>query len=357
MSVSLPANEVTEAFSRAVSWEDIEKQKRRFNEHVRALAQTSGEDELPLEALSSVTGIPLRLLYDGSDTAKGNVIIGEIQGQSCVLGSFVSKRYRFGKNVLQSVIPYNLNPAVNHTNINHSHDPVTELRALGAELELGLFHPDGSSPTEQEVLHFGEIYRNYARTLGITPEVDREACMYQVEVHVAPGIGYHRTRNSIDSILQSLVNASLATGLHTAIFSSYPIKSDFALTNNPKVHTAVDVMRELNSHFPEYEERMTAARKRYHMDPDANVVQIFRLQGCHIHLDIAGRSEALGLFTFHTMLRSASAIANAAVLKVDRSSTEPVILNYCVPVNICAVLLLPDAILSCHYPRISHRKT
>ena len=42
---------------------------------------------------------------------------------------------------------------------------------------------------------------------------------------------------------------------------------------------------------------------------------MFRLQGCHIHLDIAGRSEALGLFTFYTMLRSASAAANMAVLK------------------------------------------
>jgi len=44
-------------------------------------------------------------------------------------------------------------------------------------------------------------------------------------------------------------------------------------------------------------------------------VEMFRLQGCHIHLDIAGRSEALGLFTFYTMLRSATAAANAAVLK------------------------------------------
>lgn len=315
MSVSLPTNEVVEAYGRAVPWDDIERQKRRFNDQLRAFAQTAGEDDLPLEALSSATGIPLRVLYDASDPAKGNVILGEINGQSYVLGSYVSKRYRYGKSLLQSVVPYNLNPGVNHTNINQSHDPVTELRALGAELELGLFHPDGSSPTEEEVLHFGEIYRNYARTLGITPEVDREACMYQVEVHVAPGIGYHRTRNSIDSIMQSLVNASLATGLHTAIFSSYPIKSDFALTNNPKVHTAVDVMRQLNARFPEYERRMSDARTRYHMDSDANVVQIFRLQGCHIHLDIAGRSEALGLFTFHTMLRSASAIANAAILK------------------------------------------
>jgi hypothetical protein len=42
---------------------------------------------------------------------------------------------------------------------------------------------------------------------------------------------------------------------------------------------------------------------------------MFRNQGCHIHIDLAGRSEALGLLTFYTVLRSASAVANAAVLK------------------------------------------
>jgi hypothetical protein len=189
------------------------------------------------------------------------------------------------------------------------------MRAMGAELELGLYHPDGHYPTEEEVQKFSETYRSHARTLGITPQVDREACVYQVEVHVAPGVGYHRTRMSIDGIMKSLVAASQTTGLYTAIMSSYPVLSDFRLTPHPKVDTAVDVMREINSKFPEYMQRMEAARKRYHMADDANVVQIFRIQGCHIHLDIAGRSEALGLFTFYTMLRSATAIANAAMLK------------------------------------------
>jgi hypothetical protein len=139
--------------------------------------------------------------------------------------------------------------------------------------------------------------------------------MYQVEVHVAPGVGYHRTRRSIESIMKSLVGASQATGLYTAILSSYPVHSDFKLTDNPKVDTAVDVMQGVNAHFPEYMDRIEAARQRYYMESDANVVQVFRLQGCHIHIDIAGRSESLGLFTFYTMLRSATAIANGALLK------------------------------------------
>lgn len=313
MSVSLPSNETTKAFGDAVSWEQIEQQKRRFNDKLKQLAKSSTDDELPLEDLANATGLPLHTLYPNSEN--GNVIFAEVDGNQYIFASFVSKRYRQDKTLLESIVPYNLNPSVNHHNLHESNDPETEMRALGAELELGLYHPDGHSPTEEEVQKFSEVYRNYARTLGITPQVDREACVYQVEVHVAPGIGYHRTRTAIDSIMKALVIASQATGLYTAIMSSYPIHSDFELTDHPKVHTAVDVMREINSKFPEYEKRMESARQRYHMLPDANVVQIFRLQGCHIHLDIAGRSEALGLFTFYTMLRSATAIANAAMLK------------------------------------------
>jgi hypothetical protein len=313
MSDPLPSNDEVESYGKALPWQAIEQQKRRFNDKLRQLAKESTDDELLLEDLATATGIPISTLYPESD--KGNVILGHANGKQYVLGSFISNRYRHGKTALQAVVPYNFNPSVNHRNLHESHNPTTELRALGAELELGLFYPDGRMPSEEDVLRYAEIYRNHARTLGITPTVDREACMYQVEVHVAPGIGYHRTRMSIESIMKSLIGASQATGLNTAIMSSFPILSDFALTDNPKVHTAVDVMREVNAHFPEYGERMDAARKRYHMDADANVVQIFRLQGCHIHLDIAGRSETLGLFTFYTMLKSATAIANAAFLK------------------------------------------
>lgn len=342
MSDSLPSNEVVEAYSSAVSWEQIEQQKRRFNGKLKELAQDSEDDSLPLEDLSEATGIPITTLYP--DSEKGNVILGHINGKQYMLGSFVSKRYRYGKTLLQSIVPYNFNPGVNHTNLAESHNPATEMRALGAELELGLYHSDGTAPTEEEVATFSEIYRNNASMLGITPTVDREACMYQVEVHVAPGIGYNRTRMSIEGIMKSLIQASKATGLYTAMMSAYPIESDFQLTDYPKVHTAVDVMSGINSQFPEYEERMDVARKRYNMDPNANVVEIFRIQGCHIHLDIAGRSEALGLFTFYTMLRSASAIANAALLKGG-----PFVNGTCDPEYTCVREYLRRTTITGHY--------
>lgn len=313
MQTPLPANDDIVAYSQALPWKTIEQHKRRFNERLKELMKTAGEHDLPLDDLAEAAGIPLTLMYE--DIHKGNVILGHIGDKAFVMGSFVSRRYRFGKPLLKAIIPYNFNPSVNHQNLHETENPTTQLRALGAELELGLYRRDGSAPTEAEVQRFSEIYRNNAHKLGITPQVDREACQYQVEVHVAPGVGYHRTRKSLDGILQSLVLAGDATGLNTAISATYPILSDFHLTDDPKVHSAVDVMNEINSHFPEYLERQRRIKERYRINPNANVVEVFRNQGCHIHLDIAGRSEALGLFTFYTMLRSATAIANSAVLK------------------------------------------
>lgn len=313
METPLPTNDEIYAYSRAVPWKAVEQHKRRFNERLKELMKDAGEHDLPLEDLADAAGIPLTLMYQ--DSQKGNVILGQIGDTSFVIGSFVSARYRFGKPLLKAIVAYNFNPSVNHHNLHETENPTTQLRALGAELELGLYHKDGGAPSEEEVLRFSEIYRNNAHKLGITPQVDREACQYQVEVHIAPGVGYQRTRKSLDSILHSLVLAGDATGLNTAIMASYPILSDFHLTDDPKVHSAVDVMVEINNHFPEYGERQRATKERYHINPNANVVEVFRNQGCHIHLDIAGRSEALGLFTFYTMLRSATALANSAVLK------------------------------------------
>lgn len=313
MSSPLPSNEDIIAFSQAVPWKDVEQAKRRFNEALKDLAPHAQGREFPLDQLSQATGLPLTLLYDDSTT--GNVILGTLNGRQIVMGSFVSERFRFGKPLMKALVAYNLNPAVNHSNLHETDNPTTQLRALGAELELGLYHPDGGAPTEEEVLNFDAVYRDNAHRMGITPTVDREACMYQVEVHIAPGIGYHRARKSLDSILHSLVLSADATGLRTAIMASYPILSDFRLTDDPKVHSAVDVMMAANRQFPAYEQRQADIKARYHMDPAANVVEIFRNQGCHIHLDLAGRSEALGIFSFYTVLRSATAIVNAAVLK------------------------------------------
>lgn len=332
MDAPLPSNEELLAFSETIHWKTIEQHKRAFNQAVDELAadpQTS--NTLNLERLSEAVGVPVRTYFDADDLDGPNILYAEKDGYRYVLGGYVSQRYRKGKPIMAAMTPYNLNPAVNHTNLNETATPATRLRALGAEIELGLIHADGRGPTIEEVETYTQRYQMHARRLGITPQVDHEACQYQIETHVAPGIGYHKTRHSIEGIMQSLVASSEETGLMTAILSVFPTETDFKISDDPKVQTAVDLMLDVNRAYPEYGQRLQDAHSRYHIAEAYHHVEMFRLQGCHIHLDIAGRSEALGLFTFYTMLRSASAAANAAVLKGG-----PFVHGTCDPERLCA---------------------
>lgn len=311
----LPSNETLLEFSQALPWQKIEETKRTFNEAVRTMANEGYADALPLDELSAKLGMPVTAYYPDAPPEQGNVFLGELNGKRFVLGSTVSSRYRSGKTPAQAVVPYNFNPSVNHTNLEDTEHPKNAMRALGAELELGLLHPDGRGPLETEMQTFIRAYQQAARRIGVTPQIDREACQYQVECHVAPGVGYQLTRSSLDGILSSLVEASEVTGLLTAILSAYPIESDFKLTDDPKVNTARDLMILVNGQHPSYQDKLQVAKQRYNLDPAASVIETFRIQGCHIHLDVAGRSEALGLLQFYCLLRSATAVANSAILK------------------------------------------
>ncbi|MBN8634950.1 MAG: hypothetical protein J0M07_06475 [Anaerolineae bacterium] len=315
MRMSLPTNDALTAFSQDVPWLEIERQRRQFNRQLDTL-QHAG-DTLPLDKLSEAVGAPVSL-YKTDDAAGsgGNVILSEYGGRKIILGSVVSSRYRAGHSLAESIVPYNMNPSVNHTNVAETEDSITRMRVIGAEIELGLLHPDGASPSEQSVQNFMSAYYNHALRIGIYPKLDREACQYQVEAHIAPSVGYVKTRNALNGILTALAAASQDTGLITAVFSCYPTESDFKMTDHPKVQTAVDLMLEVNGLFPEYAQRLADAQARFHVDPaTCHHVNMFRNQGCHIHIDLAGRSEALGLLTFYTILKSATAIANSAVLK------------------------------------------
>ncbi len=314
--MTLPSNDALTAFSADVPWQQIEHIRRQFTRSLEIHAGKSTGDTLPLDDLSSAVGSPVTTYYDANQPDTGNVLITMIEGHALVLGSFVSRRYRSGHSLLESIVPYNLNPSVNHSNIGETEDASTRLRVLGAEIELGLVHPDGHSPSEAEVQGFISAYATHAQRLGVYPRLDREACQYQVEAHIAPSVGYSKTRNALTGMLTALAAASRTTDLRTLIFSCYPTDSDFKMTDHPKVATAVDLMLQVNDMFPEYGQRLHEAQARYHVDSaSSHYVNMFRNQGCHIHIDLAGRSEALGLLTFHTMLKSATAVANSAVLK------------------------------------------
>ncbi|MEZ4669044.1 MAG: hypothetical protein R3E39_14150 [Anaerolineae bacterium] len=312
----LPTNKELLEFSASIPWQEIEAQKRKFNQSLKDIAAFDYNQSLPLDQLSETLGTPVSTYYDPVDTNGANIVLAEVNGIKHVLGSAVSSRYRGKKTFPQSIVPYNFNPSVNHTNLHETDDPSTRVRYLGAEIELGLVHRDGHYPVEDDMQNYMQVYRGHAQKLGFTPQIDREAGQYQVETHLSPVLGYQKTRTALGGILKVLTMTSEETGMLTSILAAYPVESDFKLTEDPKVQTAVDLMQEVNNYFPEYQERLHNAHARYHVvPPTENYVQMFRNQGCHIHLDLAGRCEALGLLAFYTMLRSATAVANAAVLK------------------------------------------
>jgi hypothetical protein len=332
MDTPLPSNEMLVAYSQDIPWQEIERQRRIFNQTLAVIGKDTQLTALPLAALSSALGEEVTSHYDGSDPDMGNVLFVRKNGRHYVLGSTVSRRYRGGHSLGESIVPYNLNPSVNHTNLHETEDSTTHMRVLGAEIELGIVLPNGAQPTEGQVQGFIDAYAVYAQRLAIYPKLDREACQYQVEAHVAPSIGYQKTRNALNGMMLALTQAAAETGMLTAVLACYPTESDFKMTDHPKVHTAVDLMLEVNNYFPEYARMLAEAQARYHVDSaTSHHVNMFRNQGCHIHIDIAGRSEALGLLTFYTILRSASAVANAAVLK-----GSPFVNGTCDPELLCA---------------------
>ncbi len=231
--MSLPTNDTLLAFSAALPWQEIERQKRQFNRALADLArdvEAGSPDEIPLDALSSAVGVPVTSHFDVSDHSRANVLLAQDNGHQYMLGSVVSARYRSGRGLLDSIHPYNLNPSVTHLNIHETEDSTANMRVLGAEIELGLVHRDGHAPTEDEIQAFMQAYNRHALRIGIYPKLDREACLYQVEAHIAPSMGYHKTRAALIGIFEALMRASGDTGLITAIMSTYP--TEFGLSHD-----------------------------------------------------------------------------------------------------------------------------
>ena len=124
---------------------------------------------LPLEDLSEATGIPISTLYPDSD--KGNVhtraysmannICSGVSSANVIVMEKPSSR---ASSPIIS-IPASIIPIFQKVIIRQ-----LELRALGAELELGLYHPDGTAPTEEEVATFSESYRNKRQYAGYHPD-------------------------------------------------------------------------------------------------------------------------------------------------------------------------------------------
>jgi hypothetical protein len=98
--------------------------------------------------------------------------------------------------------------------------------------------------------------------------------------------------------------------------SVYPTETDFATSHSDKVETVAMFLNDINESRARQCELLDALRRRYKMSRgEVRTANTLRFQGYHLHVDIAGRSEALGMLSYMLNLGSASAIANGALLR------------------------------------------
>lgn len=235
-------------------------------------------------------------------------------GRPFVLATILGRRFQQGP-WLDYVKPYHLNPAVIHQNIHEAGGQLA-LRPVGVELEVGTVAPDGSEPSPQALDCFNAAYITHAQRIGATLDISPELCIYQAEVVSPPLFGYARLLRAAELNLATLAHAANEAGLLLQVMSVYPTETDFATSHSDKVETIAIFLNEINESRPAQRRYMEALRARYAISRgEARPANLLRFQGFHMHVDIAGRSEALGLLSYMLNLSSASAAANAALLK------------------------------------------
>ena len=315
----LPSNSDLIDYSNNIERNEIEEARRKFCDFINLEKNKHGD--FNLEDIETEVGQPIKSYTDFKDRSTANIFYVEKNGYRYILGAYINgsiRRQLPDQPFAKFIQPYNLNPAVHYKNIADTEDPNLELRHLGAELELGIISPDGSSPSSKKIKTFIKKYKQFAKNNNISSQVDSEACEDQMEIHITPIKGYKNIYTYFKNMFHSLVISSKETELLISILSTFPTQSDFPISHDPKVEVAKKTFRITNNMSPLHQQRLDKVYERYHIPlrdiPDKQL-KIFRIQGLHVHLDIAGRSEALALFGFHTLLRSATAIANAALLK------------------------------------------
>jgi hypothetical protein len=313
MMNGLPDNATMQAFARDVSWESIDEAREQFQEYLQSVRNKRGSHPATNNMIRHLT----RAHYDGDgddpDGPDGNVLVSRTE-RPYVMAVILGKRFQQGP-WLDYVKPYNLNPAVIHTNIHEAGGPL-KLRPVGTELEVGMSRRDGREPSDADLDQFHQHYIAYAQKFNANLDLAPELCIYQAEVTMPPVYGYARLLRGIELNMAALAHAAHAAGLLLQALSVYPTESDFATSHSNKVETIAIFLNEVNESRARQCEIAEALRRRYHIHrATARPANLLRFQGYHMHVDIAGRSEALGMLSYMLNLGSASAAANAALLK------------------------------------------
>ena len=311
MDSGLPANATLEAFARDVSWQSIEDAHEQFQEYLNTVRTKRGSHLLSTGLLWHLTQ-PFQ--KEDEQAPDGNVLLSKGKTRSFVMANILGKRFQQGPWI-DYVKPYNLNPSVIHKNIHESGGPL-RLRPVGTELEVGMVRADGCEPTEADLTAFQQAYVDTARVTGACLDVSPELCIYQAEVTIPPVFGFARALRNTELNLAALTIGADRARLRIAPLSVYPTETDFATSHSNKVETVAMFLNDVNESRPAQRDLTDALRRRYQISRgEARTANLLRFQGYHMHVDIAGRSEALALFSYMLNLGSPSAIANGALLR------------------------------------------
>ncbi|MCE7946589.1 MAG: hypothetical protein DYG88_04075 [Chloroflexi bacterium CFX4] len=312
MSFALPDNAAMLAFAREQNWQHIDETREQFLEYLSSIRNKRGSHPVSHNMIRHLS----QAFYedDDNEAPDGNVLLSRHTERPFVLATILGRRFQQGP-WLDYVKPYHLNPSVIHQNIHEAGGQLA-LRPVGVELEVGTTAPDGSEPNAEALDRFSEAYITHAQRIGATLDISPELCIYQAEVVSAPMFGYARLLRAAELNFATLAHAAHEAGLLLQALSVYPTETDFATSHSDKVETIAIFLNEINERRPSQRAYVDALRKRYFISRgEARPANLLRFQGFHMHVDIAGRSEALGMLSYMLNLGSASAAASAALLK------------------------------------------
>jgi hypothetical protein len=311
MELCLPDNSTLEVFAHEVPWQTIEDSREQFQKYLNSLRDKRGSRPM-------ATGMLWHLAQphyeDDIESPDGNVLLSKGGARPFVLADILGKRFQ-QTFWIDYVKPYNLNPSVIHHNIHEAGGPL-RLRPVGTELEVGMVRSDGLEPNEQDLNAFHSAYVSHALRLNACLDVSPELCIYQAEVTIDPVYGYAKVLRSTELNIAALTHAAHEAGLEIAPLSVYPTESDFATSRSDKVETVAMFLNDINESRPRQCDLLDALRRRYRMSRgQVRTANVLRFQGYHLHVDVAGRSEALAMLSYIMNLGSATAIANGALLR------------------------------------------
>ena len=305
----LPDNARLRAFARDVPWQRADEVREQFQEYLASIRSKRGSHPGSSNMIRHLTRSYFAVDEDAPD---GNVLLAK--NEPLVLATLLGRRFQQGP-WLDYVRPYNLNPAVIHENLHQAGGPL-KVRPVGVELEVGTVRRDGLEPTSAELDRFHQAYVIHAQQIGATLDISPELCIYQAEVVMPPVFGYARLLRAIELNLATLAHATEEAGLLLQVLSVYPTETDFATSRSDKVETVAIFLNDINESRERQRDTVMAFRRRHQITRgNARPANLLRFQGFHMHVDVAGRSEALAQLSYALILGGPSQQANAALLK------------------------------------------